>query len=57
MKAGGKSRKTGGVSKKLISRLKSEYSTNSSKSCGKKSTTEDGKKHTVLFETSPKSGD
>jgi hypothetical protein len=37
MKGGGKSRKSGGVSKKLIAKLKSEYSTNSSKSsCGKK---------------------
>ena len=50
MKAGGKSRKTGGVSRRLISKLKEDYSTNSksSSSCGKKSN--DGK-HTTLFDT------
>lgn len=48
--AGGKSRKTGGVSKRLISKLKEDYSTNSktSSSCGKKS---NDAKHTTLFET------
>jgi len=36
MKAGGKSRKSGGVSKKLISRLQMEINGKGKKSCGGK---------------------
>ncbi|MFA5759761.1 MAG: hypothetical protein WC942_10455 [Clostridia bacterium] len=47
---GGKSRKTGGISKKLVARLQSKYSTNSKSGVNDKKTTVDNKKRTGLFD-------
>lgn len=52
MKAGGKSRKSGGVSKKLISRLQMEINGKGKKSCGSKK--DDGQLKGLLNTTGTK---